>query len=350
MAAILTAAGWLLIVSLPLTGQAEVRPAPAREPLRQNRDSVGYVVNRSPLSYPPEAVQKRIEGVVVVELTFNVRGEIVDSRVLSGPEELRQAGLQTALQGKYPIDTARTLQVVVDFKLPAGQRNAGTAAPGARSGRGALPQPGLATTSTAEMDALPQLSGSVVDASRNLMPGVSITAKNEGTGAVAVALTDAKGEYKFSALAPGPYSLTAEFPGFQTMKYSKAPIAFSQQVRLNFTLRPEVASAPTPATAEPAASRVRIGANVAAGNLALQVKPEYPPDAKANGIQGQVLLEADINREGRVERVSVISGPPALTQAAIDAVKQWVYRPILLNGQPVDAVTTVSVTFQPSQN
>jgi len=76
-------------------------------------------VNRPPIFYPAEARQKRVEGSVVVELTFNARGEIVDSRVLSGPEELRQAALQTALQGKYGVNVERSLQVIVDFKLPA---------------------------------------------------------------------------------------------------------------------------------------------------------------------------------------------------------------------------------------
>jgi protein TonB len=61
------------------------------------------------------------------------------------------------------------------------------------------------------------------------------------------------------------------------------------------------------------------------------------------------VLETNINKDGRVEIASVITRHPLLNQAAIDAVKQWVYRPVLLNGQPVDIVTTITVNI-PNQN
>src|SRR5262249_13123429 len=95
----------------PLPPIAKPAQAPPQEP--------GYVLNRAPIFYPAGARQKRVEGSVVVELTFSATGQIVDSRVLSGPEELRESAIQTALQGKYAMHTARSLQVIVDFKLPA---------------------------------------------------------------------------------------------------------------------------------------------------------------------------------------------------------------------------------------
>ncbi len=85
---------------------------------------------------------------------------------------------------------------------------------------------------------------------------------------------------------------------------------------------------------------VRIGANVALNNLISQLLPISPP-----GSQGSVLLEVDISREGIVENVRVISGPPQLTGPALEAVKQWRYKPILLNGEPVAVVTTITVNF-----
>ena len=76
-----------------------------------------------------------------------------------------------------------------------------------------------------------------------------------------------------------------------------------------------------------------------------QVKPVYPPLAKQARIQGVVILEAVIDKAGNVAEIKVISGHPLLQQAAIDAVSQWKYKPTLLNGEPVEVVTTVTVNF-----
>lgn len=88
-----------------------------------------------------------------------------------------------------------------------------------------------------------------------------------------------------------------------------------------------------------------MGGNVQAANLLTQVKPVYPPLAKQARIQGVVVLEAQINKEGTIDNLRVITGHPLLIQAAIDAVKQWRYKPTLLNGEPVAVVTTITVNF-----
>jgi len=93
------------------------------------------------------------------------------------------------------------------------------------------------------------------------------------------------------------------------------------------------------------AQRARVGGNVIAANLISQVEPVYPELARQARIQGVVVLEAEISREGTVENLKVVTGHPLLTQAAIDAVKQWRYKPIMLNGQPVPVVTTITVNF-----
>jgi protein TonB len=73
--------------------------------------------------------------------------------------------------------------------------------------------------------------------------------------------------------------------------------------------------------------------------------PVYPAIPRAAGIQGTVILQATISKTGTIENLRAISGPPMLQQAAIDAVKTWVYRPYLLDGQPVEVETTVNVIF-----
>jgi len=87
-------------------------------------------------------------------------------------------------------------------------------------------------------------------------------------------------------------------------------------------------------------ARVRIGAAVAANNLISKVEPAAP-----SGSQGLVVLEVEISKEGVVDSVRVISGTPPLSDAAVAAVKQWRYKPTMLNGDPVSVVTTVNVNF-----
>jgi periplasmic protein TonB len=81
------------------------------------------------------------------------------------------------------------------------------------------------------------------------------------------------------------------------------------------------------------------------GNLILRVQPLYPPLARQARIQGQVVLRAVISRSGAIENLQVLTGHPMLVQSAIDAVKQWRYRPYSLNGEAVEVETQVTVNF-----
>jgi protein TonB len=90
---------------------------------------------------------------------------------------------------------------------------------------------------------------------------------------------------------------------------------------------------------------IRVGGNVEQANLVSQVKPEYPAEAKQNRIQGTVSLEATIDKTGHVANLSVLSGPTELVLSAVTAVQQWVYRPTLLNGEPVTVITTIDVNY-----
>ena len=81
------------------------------------------------------------------------------------------------------------------------------------------------------------------------------------------------------------------------------------------------------------------------GNLVHRIEPEYPVIAKQAGIQGTVVIRAFISREGTIERTQLLSGPPLLARAALDAVRQWKYRPYYLNGEPVEVETQITVNF-----
>jgi hypothetical protein len=81
-----------------------------------------------------------------------------------------------------------------------------------------------------------RVSGTVADAARALIPGVTVTAVNTQTGVVTTALSNETGTYNFASLQPGIYKVSAELPGFQTQTYTDVDLGASQQVRLNFTL------------------------------------------------------------------------------------------------------------------
>lgn len=102
-----------------------------------------------------------------------------------------------------------------------------------------------------------------------------------------------------------------------------------------------------PATGQEGAppSRIRVGGNVQSNNLIHKVTPVYPPEAKEARIQGVVRLSVLIAADGTVKEVEVMEGEPVLVDAAVPAVRQWVYRPTLLNGQPVEVSTVVDVNF-----
>ena len=91
--------------------------------------------------------------------------------------------------------------------------------------------------------------------------------------------------------------------------------------------------------------RIRVAARVVEANLIHDVAPQYPPEAGRARIEGTVVLLAVIGKDGSVEDVRVESGLPLLAQAAIDAVKQWRYRPYLLNGEPVEVDSRITINF-----
>ena len=91
--------------------------------------------------------------------------------------------------------------------------------------------------------------------------------------------------------------------------------------------------------------RVRISQGVTRGMVISKIEPKYPTIAVAARITGVVLLKAIISKEGTITELQVVNGHPVLIPAAIDAVKQWRYRPYLLNGEPVEVETTIIVNF-----
>ena len=106
-----------------------------------------------------------------------------------------------------------------------------------------------------------------------------------------------------------------------------------------------ISSAPVAVPKVATPQRVRVSSGVSTGLLIRKVQPNYPPLARQARIQGTVVLQAEISKEGTIQNLQLISGHPMLAPAAIEAVKQWRYKPYLLNGEPVAVETQVVVNF-----
>jgi protein TonB len=109
----------------------------------------------------------------------------------------------------------------------------------------------------------------------------------------------------------------------------------------------DVVGTATPPAVKPAPPKgpVHISSGVAAGQLLAPIQPVYPAIAKAARVQGTVIVQAVISKDGRIENAHVISGPPMLQGAAVEAIQRARYRPFMLNGEPVAVETTINVVF-----
>jgi protein TonB len=153
------------------------------------------------------------------------------------------------------------------------------------------------------------------------------------------------------AAIPSDIALISDDPSDAFTEITSSPISTVGSLLRSIAERPEVSTVPEPppppmpAVTPPASAPIRVGGKVQAANLVHQILPKYPALARQARVQGAVILEATIDREGTVSELRVISGHPLLIDAALEAVQQWKYKPTILNGEPIDVITTITVTF-----
>ncbi|HYL36640.1 MAG TPA: energy transducer TonB, partial [Bryobacteraceae bacterium] len=303
----LLVAGWLSVRSFPLqAAPQENNDAPGIE-VQQNGLTV---LHRVPVQYPPEALEKRIQGTVIAELTLTETGTVADAVILSGPLELRKAALESLLQWHYATDAhpQGKTQVSLTFRLPES-----TAAAGARAASSTAlppPPPWMATVKSIDLR-LPEPLKSKVAGGLSLNVGDQLTPTAMIDLFAAVRQVDEHLRVGVQATADGSGSVVT-------------------------------VSLAAPAEAP---QRIRVGGNMQAANLIEKITPKYPVEAKQAHIQGKVSFTATIGKDGKVQNLELISGEPVLAEAAREAVAQWVYKPTLLNGQPIEVVTQVDVNF-----
>lgn len=171
-------------------------------------------------------------------------------------------------------------------------------------------------------------------------------------------LTDATGEWSFSSLPTGMYGLEITVPGFSRFTRS-ITISAGGNSQINSPLAiGRVSESLTITAAKPAGTGVsvqvpqaqtgpiRVGGMVEAARLIKKVNPPFPASAKAQGVEGSVTIEAIIDKAGFISSARAVGGSSAdLAQAALDAIQQWQYTPARLNGEPVDVLTEITVSF-----
>jgi TonB family protein len=207
------------------------------------------------------------------------------------------------------------------------------------------------------------LSGSVSDASRARIPGATVVVSTPGADFWSVrkeiTITNATGEYTFQSLPAGSYQIEVNKLGFRP--FLRQEVVIGSNVRERIDVRMEVGdviqtinitgNAPrvpvVPSTSGPP-RRVRVGGNVQETKLISETRPIYPQHLQQAGIEGTVLLEAVIAKDGSVSSIRAVNTlvHPELVESALEAVKLWLYEPTLLNGVPIEVVTTVRVNFR----
>jgi TonB family protein len=222
-----------------------------------------------------------------------------------------------------------------------------------------VPQPAhehAAASEEPQATPLVSIGGSVYDPSGAFVPAAAVSLKNTGAANEELARSDADGHYKLQGIPAGDYIVRVTAPGFATYQKTlslKAGTPATADIRLSIGEVKEAVEIAAkrgqpPASAATPAQRARIGGMVQAANLISKVNPAYPADARAEGIEGTVLLRAVISKDGSLLHVTQVSSgvDPRLVSAAMAAVPLWRYQPALLNGEPVEVITTIDVTFR----
>ena len=198
------------------------------------------------------------------------------------------------------------------------------------------------------------IGGSLYDPSGAAVPDAKALLYDPDTNVKFETTTSADGKFAFETLPAGQYILRVQKPGFATL-FREFNVKEDAKVDRGLTLaigavQEQVSVAaqgtPTAASSTNPSKPIRVGGAVEQANLVQKVQPIYPTAAKVAGIQGKVLFEMVISKEGVPIDIRVLESPnDDLTQSALDAVRQWHYKPTLLNGNPAEIVTDVVVNY-----
>ena len=215
--------------------------------------------------------------------------------------------------------------------------------------------------------------GTIFDPSDGAVPNATIVMTSHNANTVDMTTSNAVGNFVFKALPAGEYEMKVLKPGFAAYHAPQLVLEAGRDVSLTVKLNiggitdnvdveyrgrhdafeaqreSSTKAPPSTETAQgPKPTRIRIGGSVEVAKVLTKVQPVYPESAKAAGAQGTVVLHAVVGMDGRPLQLQVLNSQinPDLARAAVEAVSQWRYQPTLLNGEPVEIDTTVTVNFK----
>jgi len=316
---VLFVACWFAAATFPLSAAPQV----VNDAAGVSVDTGGAnLLHRTGVAYPESARAKGVQGTVALEVQLDDKGNVSDARVLSGPQELRNSTLQSVLQWHFTHDAAGTTrQVTVAFQLPAEAGN-----------------PAAATS----LEAAKRRAEAAAGVPQSQRPSV------EGRTVRSVSIVGLSATLQQELLARLPLHQGDTITELSLKQTAEAVSQFDEHLRVT-TVPLSAGDAIIQIAAPGTVQRIKIGGNVQQMKLVSQARPLYPPEAKAQRVQGKVQLQAVINKDGTMQSLQVLSGDPLLVPSAMEAVKQWVYQPTLLNGEPVEVQTQIDVNYTLSQ-
>jgi TonB family protein len=282
------------------------------------------ILHGSSLDYPQSAREKRIEGTVVLQLSLDAQGQVSDARVISGPDELRNAALSSALQWHLANESGQptTIQASITFKaLLATKGPEISTDPPKLLGPLVLGKIEYVNVPDNLREALQRRLG--VRVGDTLAPGFEKRLAEEARA------VDEHLKFGYRAAPDGSVALFIALGNA------------AEAIRLH-----ETPFNPPPT---PGVRRIRIGGNVQSQKLIDKPVPAYPALAKQARIQGTARYNVLIGKDGTIQAMDLVAGHPLLVEAATPAVRQWKYQPTLLNGEAVEVVTVVDVNFTLAQ-
>ena len=328
VASAVSVAGWLIVLQFPMRAPAQI--------VRSGGDNL---LHRSAIEYPAAARERGIQGTVIVRATLDEKGNVADAQIVSGPEILRRAALKSVLDWHYSRTSGApsTVDVAIDFQLPpqGEQRDRKILQEKADLDRQMLRK-------IEEDRAKIERFGSATIARIEFGAGVPHAVQEAVKSRLTVQVGD---QFRPEIMGQVKQSIQ-EVDEHLTLGMNMREKDGNKEATLYLSY-PNAAEPVGPAGASPA--RLRVGGNVQQEMLISKAPIKYPVEAKQARIQGTVRFSALIGKDGTVKSLEVVNGHPLLVAAAEDGVKQWVYKPTLLNGQPVEVSTMIDVNFSLSQ-
>ncbi len=217
----------------------------------------------------------------------------------------------------------------------------------------------LAALRVPAQDLSGKVAGTIHDPSGAGVSNATIILTNHTADTIDMTASDRDGQFTFKALPSGEYELKVLKRGFAAYRAPQVTLASGRDFSGNITLQvgsiseevdvvPEGTAKPLPSTgAAGKPPRLRLGGDIEASKRINQVQPVYPEAARSSGVEGKVILHAVIGMDGKPLSLRVMNSriDPDLARSAVEAVSQWRYTPTLLNGEPIEVDTTITVNY-----